>query len=176
MSDCPITIILRKRNTTEKEIFPYVFSHAKRKVREKTATFWGDIASFWKKTASFPTKHLYVFKDSSFLYTLHLMGKLPTSPLCPIRTVKNTVLYLQTTINRKNSPIRTSLPSHAATAAPDKIFPSKIFYNNPPDILSANYSSFLTECTLKTAVYTLQKPHHFPKHPHNKVTNSKTNN
>ena len=165
MSDYSIKTIFRKRNTAEKEIFPYVFSHTKRKVREKTATFWGDIASFWKKTASFPTKHLYVFKDSSFLYTLHLMGKLPTSPLCPIRTVKNTVLYLQTTINRKNSPSRTSLPSHAATAAPDKMFPSKIFHNNPPDILSANYSSFLTECTLKTAVYTLQKPHHFPKPP-----------
>ena len=46
MSDYPIKIIFRKRNTTKKEIFPYVFSHAKRKIREKTATFPGNIASF----------------------------------------------------------------------------------------------------------------------------------
>ena len=41
MSDYPIKTIFRKRNTAEKEIFPYVFFHAKRKVREKTATFLG---------------------------------------------------------------------------------------------------------------------------------------
>ena len=29
MSDYPIKIIFRKRNTTKKEIFLYVFSHAK---------------------------------------------------------------------------------------------------------------------------------------------------
>ena len=45
-SDCPITIIFRERDTAEKEIFLYVFSHAKRKIREKTATFPGNIASF----------------------------------------------------------------------------------------------------------------------------------
>ena len=41
-----IKTFFRERNTAEKEIFPYVFSHAKRKIREKTATFSGNIAYF----------------------------------------------------------------------------------------------------------------------------------
>ena len=84
-SDCPITIIFRKRNTTEKEIFPYVFFHAKRKVREKTAAFRGNIASFWKKTASLPHKHLYEFKNTHTgkhkNITFHIRHQLPTEHL-----------------------------------------------------------------------------------------------
>ena len=76
-SDSPITIIFRKRNTAEKEIFPYVFSHAKRKVREKTASFWGNIASFWKKTATFSTKHLYASRNVSLTFSDNNVIHLP---------------------------------------------------------------------------------------------------
>ena len=46
MSACLIKTFFRERNTAEKETSLYVFSYAKRKIREKTATFPGNIAYF----------------------------------------------------------------------------------------------------------------------------------
>jgi hypothetical protein len=50
---------LPEKKHRRKGNIPLCFFHAKRKIREKTATFWENIASFWKKTATFSTKRLY---------------------------------------------------------------------------------------------------------------------